>query len=196
LQEKYAPRDIVIPDQIFDFTKNRTSTFFGEGIVSHVSFADPYCSILSKLLYFAVEKTGAQVHMGGTFITIEGPRFSTKGESNIYRQWGLDLIGMTAMPEAILAREAEMCYATMAHVTDYDVWHETEQTVSIDMLVENLAANTEVSKSALSYLVPSIPKKQDCECATALENAIFTNKDQIPQIRKQHLDIFVGKYLK
>ncbi|MBN2012530.1 S-methyl-5'-thioadenosine phosphorylase [candidate division KSB1 bacterium] len=195
MREDYAPRDIVIPDQIFDFTRNRQRTFFGEGIVAHIGFADPFCPVLSRLLLNAVEKTDANVHFGGTLITIEGPRFSSKGESNIYRKWGVDLIGMTAMPEAILAREAEMCYATMAHVTDYDVWHETEKSVSIDMLVENLQANTEITKSALTQLVPTIPKKQDCACASALENAIFTAPEHIPQIRRDQLDVLVKKYI-
>lgn len=195
MREDYAPRDIVIPDQIFDFTKGRKGTFFGDGIVSHVSFAEPYCHLLNHLLYNAVKKTGARVHLGGTFLVIEGPRFSTKGESKIYRQWGVDIIGMTAMPEAILAREAEICYSAMAHVTDYDVWHENEQPVSIEMLVDNLRANTEITKSALLHLVPTVPKKRDCECANALKNTIFTNPEIIPQIRKQELDLLVRKYV-
>lgn len=195
MRENYAPCDIVIPDQIFDFTKKRKYTFFGDGIVAHVSFADPYCSELSELLYNAVEKTGIRVHKGGTLLVIEGPRFSTKGESKIYRQWDVDVIGMTAMPEAILAREAEICYATMAHVTDYDVWHESEETVSIEMLIENLQANTEISKQAISYLAPTISLERHCECATALENAIFTTPDQIPQKRKEDLNILISKYI-
>lgn len=195
MREDYASRDIVIPDQIFDFTKKRNYTFFGEGIVAHISFAEPYCSELSTLLCNAAKKTGATVHNRGTFLAIEGPRFSTKGESKIYRQWGVDIIGMTAIPEAILAREAEMCYAAMAHITDYDVWHKSEKPVSIDMLIENLQANAEITKQAISHLVSTIPLKRKCECATALENAIFTTKDQIPENRKQELNILISKYL-
>jgi len=195
MREDYAPRDIVIPDQIFDFTKLRKNTFFGDGIVTHVSFADPFCSEMSDLLFKAVKKTGTTVHKGGTFLVIEGPRFSTKGESKIYRQWGVDIIGMTAMPEAILAREAEICYSTMAHVTDYDVWHESEETVSIEMLIDNLIANTEISKQAISNILPTITQQRDCECATALKNAIFTSPDQISENRKKELNILVDKYL-
>lgn len=195
MRDNYAPRDIVIPDQIFDFTKKRNYTFFGEGIVAHVSFADPYCPELSTLLYNAIKKTGATVHKGGTFLTIEGPRFSTKGESKIFRQWGVDVIGMTAMPEAILAREAEICYAAMAHITDYDVWHESEESVSIDMLANNLQANADITKQALIYIAPTITAKRQCECANALENAIFTSRDQISEKRKKVLNILVEKYL-
>jgi len=140
MREDYAPRDIVIPDQIFDRTKARPSTFFGNGLVVHVSFDEPFCLDFSELVYQAAKKTGTTVHKGGTFIVVEGPQFSTKAESRIYRQWGVDIIGMTALPEAKLAREAEICYATMAHVTDYDVWHETEEPVAVAMLLENLIA--------------------------------------------------------
>lgn len=195
MREDYAPRDIVIPDQLFDLTRKRAYSFFGEGIAAHVSFADPFCTELSDLLFEAVKKTGVTVHRGGTFLTIEGPRFSTRGESKIYRQWGMDIIGMTAMPEAILAREAEICYAIMAHVTDYDVWHESEEPVSIEMLVDNLAANTQITKNALSHLVPTIPLPRRCACATALEHAIFTAPHQISKKRKQELDILVSKYI-
>ena len=195
MRDDYAPRDIVVPDQIFDFTKLRKHTFFGDGIVTHVSFAEPFCPELSDLLFEAVKKTGTTVHKGGTFLVIEGPRFSTKGESKIYRQWDVDVIGMTAMPEAILAREAEICYATMAHVTDYDVWHESEETVSIEMLIDNLKANTEISKQAISNIIPTITQQRDCDCATALKNAIFTSHDQISENRKKELNILVDKYL-
>ncbi|MEA3459393.1 MAG: S-methyl-5'-thioadenosine phosphorylase, partial [Chloroflexota bacterium] len=175
MREDFAPRDIVIPDQIFDQTKERRNyTFFGDGLVAHISFAEPFCPELSQLLYEAVRKTGATVHKGGTFLTIEGPRFSTRAESRIYRQWGVDIIGMTAIPEAQLAREAEICYAAMAHVTDYDVWHETEEPVTVEMVIQNLLANAKVAKEAIRYLMPTIPGERACKCAIALQNAIIT----------------------
>lgn len=196
MREDYAPRDIVVPDQIFDFTKKRSNSFFGDGVVSHIAFDEPYCPEFSTMVYNAVKNTGVTVHKGGTFLVIEGPRFSTKGESKIFRQWGVDLIGMTAMPEAVLAREAELCYAAMAHITDYDVWHESEESVNIKMLVENLQANTEITKQAIVHLAAGIPKKRECKCSSALENAIFTATEHIPQIRMKHLDVIVNKYIK
>lgn len=196
MKEQYAPRDVVIPDQIYDQTKaRRPYTFFGQGLVAHVSFDEPYCPELSQLVYEAVKKTGATVHKGGTFLTIEGPRFSTKGESRIYRQWGVDIIGMTAVPEAQLAREAEICYCTMAHVTDYDVWHEMAVPVTVSMLIENLLANAALTKRAIEYLAPTIPAERHCACATALSTAIITQKDVVPEKVKQELGIIVGRYL-
>jgi 5'-methylthioadenosine phosphorylase len=196
MKEQYAPRDVVIPDQIYDQTKaRRPYTFFGQGLVAHISFDEPYCPELSQLVYEAVKKTGATVHKGGTFLTIEGPRFSTKGESRIYRQWGVDIIGMTAVPEAQLAREAEICYCTMAHVTDYDVWHETAVPVTVSMLIENLLANAALTKRAIEYLAPTIPAERHCACATALSTAIITQKDVVPEKVKQELGIIVGRYL-
>jgi 5'-methylthioadenosine phosphorylase len=196
MREDYAPRDIVIPDQVFDRTKARVNTFFGNGLVVHIGTADPFCPALSRLLYKAVAKTGAKVHKGGTFIVIDGPQFSTKGESRIYRQWGVDIIGMTVFPEAKLAREAEICYAVMAHVTDYDVWHETEEPVSVAMLLDNLRANATVTKKAIEYLIPMLPPVRDCECPTALATAIITDRSMIPEKIKQDLDPLIGKYLK
>jgi 5'-methylthioadenosine phosphorylase len=196
MKEEYAPRHVVIPDQIFDHTKERGNyTFFGHGLVVHIGLAEPFCLELSRLIYEAVKKTGATVHMGGTFIVIEGPRFSTKGESRIYRRWGVDIIGMTAAPEAALAREAEICYAAMAHVTDYDVWHETEDPVTVAMLIENLMANAALTKKAIQHLVPTIPQDRACECATALADAVITQRDLIPEKVKKDLDLFIGKYL-
>lgn len=196
MKEQYAPRDVVIPDQIYDQTKaRRPYTFFGQGLVAHISFDEPYCPELSQLVYEAVKKTGATVHKGGTFLTIEGPRFSTKGESRIYRQWGVDIIGMTAVPEAQLAREAEICYCTMAHVTDYDVWHETAVPVTVSMLIENLLANAALTKRAIEYLAPTILAERHCACATALSTAIITQKDVVPEKVKQELGIIVGRYL-
>lgn len=196
LREDFAPRHIVIPDQIYDHTKaRRPYTFFGNGLVVHISFAQPFCPELSRLVYEAVKKTGATVHKGGTFITIEGPRFSTKAESHVYRRWGMDIIGMTAVPEAQLAREAEICYAAMAHVTDYDVWHEAEEPVTVAMIIENLKANAAVTKQALTYLAPTIPAQRSCECATALATAIITRKDLIPEEVKRDLAPIIGKYM-
>jgi 5'-methylthioadenosine phosphorylase len=163
--------------------------------VAHISFAEPFCSDLSQALYEAVKATGAAVHKGGAFITIEGPRFSTKAESNVFRQWGMDIIGMTAVPEAQLAREAEICYATMAHVTDYDVWHETEETVTVEAVIKNLLANAEVAKQAIQNLVPALPDARTCACQHALRDAIITNRGVIPEQIKKDLGVLVGKYL-
>ena len=196
MREDYAPRDIVIPDQLFDRTKARVNTFFGNGLVAHIGMADPFCPMLSDLVYQAVSKTGARIHKGGTFIVIDGPQFSTKGESRIYRKWGVDIIGMTVFPEVKLAREAEICYAVMAHVTDYDVWHETEQPVSVAMLLDNLRANAAVTKKAIEYLVPMIPEQRGCECASALATAIITDRSLVPEKVKQDLDLLIGKYIK
>ncbi len=196
LREDYAPQHIVIPDQIFDHTKFRQGyTFFGRGLVVHISFDQPFCPELSRLVYEAVKKTGATVHQGGTFITMEGPRFSTRGESLTYRRWGMDIIGMTAVPEAQLAREAEICYAALAHVTDYDCWHETEAPVTVDMLIANLMANAAVTKQALTHLAPTVPLERTCRCASALATAIITQRDIIPEQVKQELAPLVGRYL-
>ncbi len=181
---------------MFDFTKKRNYTFFGNGLVSHISVADPFCSRLSALVGDAVEETGGTVHRGARFITIEGPRFSTKGESHTFRAWGMDIIGMTASPEAFLAREAEMCYATMAHVTDYDVWHETEEAVSVEMLLETLAANAKLAQNALRGLIAKLAaEERDCECGSALAMALITQRDLIPAEAKEKLAPIVGKYL-
>jgi len=197
MREELAPRHIVIPDQIFDRTKVRTSSFFGDGLVVHVSFDEPYCPDLSNLVYEAVDKTGATVHKGGTYIIIEGPQFSTKAETRIYRQWGVDIIGMTALPEAKLAREAEICYATMAHITDYDVWHATEEPVTVAMLLDNLRANAAVTKQALEYLAPMIAQRKErtCACASALAEAIITQRDLIPDAVRQDLGLLINKYI-
>jgi 5'-methylthioadenosine phosphorylase len=197
LREDYAPGHIVVPSQIFDYTKGRRpSTFYGNGIVVHVGVADPFCTNLSADLLAALRRTDATVHEGGTFITIEGPRFSTKGESNIYRQWGLDIIGMTASPEAFLAREAEMCYATMAHVTDYDVWHETEEPVTVEMIIRILNQNTAVAQQALAELVKDLADKpRTCACGDALANAIVTTPEMVPNAIRRDLAPLIGRYL-
>jgi 5'-methylthioadenosine phosphorylase len=196
LREDFAPRDIVIPDQLFDRTRGRPLSFFGNGLVVHISLAEPFCSRLSELLYQAVVATGARVHKGGTFITIEGPRFSTKAESRVYRQWGMDIIGMTATPEAQLAREAEMCYATMAHVTDYDVWHEAEEPVTVEAIVQNLMANAAIARQAIQNLVALLPAEFDCPCQHALRDAIITRPEYVPEHVRRNLELLVGKYLK
>jgi 5'-methylthioadenosine phosphorylase len=203
LREDYAPGDIVVPDQLLDYTRERKVTFFGEGIVAHVGVADPFCPDLSQRVYRAVRVTGAVTHRGGAMITIAGPRFSTKAESNVYRSWGMSLIGMTTAPEAFLAREAEICYAVMAHVTDYDVWHVSEEPVTVEMVVETLIKNTSIAQDALVHLVrdlnpditTSISLERDCECAHALANAVITSPQAMPDETRQRLALLVGKYL-
>lgn len=194
LREDYAPGHIVIPDQIFDNTNGRERTFFGEGLVVHVSVADPFCPDLSAQLETATRNTNATVHSGGSFITIEGPRFSTKAESNTYRTWGMSLIGMTASPEAFLAREAELCYAVMAHVTDYDVWHVSESPVTVEMVIQTLNKNTLVAQDAVRNLARDLSAKRDCECDQALASALITRKDIIPQITREKVDLLIKKY--
>ena len=195
LRQDYEPGHIVIPDQLFDNTKNRAHTFFGEGLAEHVGVADPFCPDLSKQLEEAVRATNAAVHSGGTFITIEGPRFSTKAESNTYRAWGMSIIGMTAAPEAFLAREAEMCYAVMAHVTDYDVWHLSETPVTVEMVVQVLNKNTKIAQAAIRQLVRNLKPERDCECSRALANAIITKRESISKDTRQKLDLLVKKYI-
>ena len=196
LREHLHPGEVVIPDQLFDFTKKREYTFFGNGLVAHVSVADPFCHHLSTLVGDAVEEAGGTVHRGGSFITIEGPRFSTKGESFTYRAWGMDIIGMTTSPEAFLAREAEMCYAVMAHVTDYDVWHETEEAVNIEMLLETLAANATLAQNGLRGLASKLAAtERDCECGSTLATALITQRDLIPEQIKHDLAPIVEKYM-
>lgn len=197
LREDYAPGHIVVPDQLFDYTKGkRPATFFGNGIVVHISIAEPFCKDLSADLLAAVRRTGATVHAGGKFITIEGPRFSTKAESHLFRQWGLDIIGMTACPEAFLAREAEMCYATMAHVTDYDVWHEAEEPVTVEMIIRVLNQNTAIAQQALAELVKDLAEKpRTCTCGSALANAIVTAPEMVPNAVRRSLAPLIGRYL-
>ena len=196
LREDYAPGDIVIPDQIYDNTKNRTRTFFGEGMVAHIGVADPFCADLSEKVYEAVNSAGAKSHKGGVLITIEGPRFSTKAESNVFRSWGMSIIGMTASPEAFLAREAEMCYAIMAHVTDYDVWHVSEEPVTVEMVIKTLNKNTEVAQESLRLLVKGLDTPSKCSCKNALSDALITNPSVIPAETRKKLDFLVNKYQK
>lgn len=194
LREDYAPGHIVVPDQIFDFTRERARTFFSEGLVAHVSTADPLCADLSLQVTEALTSAGATTHRGGTIITIEGPRFSTRAESNVFRQWGMSLIGMTASPEAFLAREAEMCYAVMAHVTDYDVWHTSEEPVTVEIVVRTLLRNTQVAQQALQRLAVILPAKQDCACQHALQDALITQRDRVPAATWEKLGLLVEKY--
>jgi 5'-methylthioadenosine phosphorylase len=196
LRQDYAPGTIVIPDQIFDNTQGRLRTFFGEGLVAHAGVADPFCPDLSAALEAAVLETGATVHHGGAFIVIEGPRFSTKAESNTYRSWGMSIIGMTAAPEAFLAREAEICYAVMAHVTDYDVWHVSEAPVTVEMVIKILNRNTTTAQQAVRNLVKSLEPKRSCECVDAMATALITHPSAIPAETRQKLDLLVRKYLK
>lgn len=195
MKEDIAPLDIVIPDQLFDRTRARTSTFFGHGVVAHVSFAEPFCPQLSELLYEAATDVGAKAHKGGTYLCIEGPQFSTKGESQIYRSWGVDVIGMTAIPEAKLAREAEICYATVALVTDYDVWHEAEEAVTVEIVVRNLRRNVATAKAVLTAVLPRIAAERDCLCATALKDAIITQRESITSEVRQTLGLLVNRYV-
>jgi len=195
LREDYAPGEIVIPDQLFDFTRDRKRTFFGEGLVVHISIADPFCPDLSQMLLQATQATSATVHVGGSFVVIEGPRFSTRAESNVFRSWGMALIGMTTAPEAFLAREAEMCYAVMAHVTDYDVWHVSEAPVTVEMVIETLNKNTQIAQAAIRNLARGLKKERPCDCERALANALITQERGIPPETRQKLSLLVKKYL-
>lgn len=197
LKAEIEPRHFVIPDQLYDHTKNRVNTFFGEGISAHVSLAQPFCHICSEILYQSATEINATVHMGGTYICMEGPAFSTLAESNVYRRLGFDVIGMTAAPEAKLAREAEICYALLACSTDYDCWHTEHEFVTAEMIFENLAANVEVAKRVVKSLIPKIPdKREECTCSNAIEKSIATNPSVMPEATKRKLRLLVGKYLK
>ena len=198
LREELAPEHIVIPDQLFDNTRaQRDRTFFEDGLVAHVSVADPFCAHLSDCLYAAVDEVdGGVVHRGGTFVTIEGPRFSTKGESRIFRQLGCDIIGMTTSPEAYLAREAEISYAVMAHVTDYDVWHETEEPVTVDMVMSTIRKNVHVAQAAVANAIRSLDESVVTEAHTALDSAITTSRDAIMDDAKVRLRPIIARSLK
>ena len=199
LKEDVQPLDIVIPDQIIDRTKSRVNTFFGDGIVVHCTFCDPFCPTLSQLLYQAAYYHAGthvpRVHAGGTYIAMEGPLFSTKAESNLYRSWGGSIIGMTALPEAKLAREAEICYATIACVTDYDCWHEVHETVTIDMVVQNLMHSVEAAKEIIKTASSQLPEHRECGCAVALRDAIITSRELISPQKKEELAPLIRKYL-
>ena len=196
LREDFEPGHVVIPDQLFDQTRRRLSTFFGRGLVAHVSVADPFCPELSSALSGAVRAAGGTVHEGGAFITIEGPRFSSKGESNTYRQWGMSIIGMTTSPEAFLALEAEIAYAVMAHVTDYDVWHETEEPVTVETVIRILQRNTALAQRAIDHLARTMDDwAGDFPAHHALQDAIITDRDEISAGVREELAPLVGKYL-
>ena len=199
LREHIAPRDLVIPNQLFDRTKSRVNTFFEGGLVVHCTFAEPFCPTLSKLLYDSASSLGdVKVHEGGTYVCMEGPLFSTKAESNTYRQWGMDIIGMTALPEAKLAREAELCYATIACVTDYDCWHESEESVTVEMVMSNLGANIANAQRILQSVAHSIPSNRSgatCGCASALATSIITDRAAIPAGVKEKYGLLISKYM-
>ena len=196
LRQDIEPRHFVVPDQLYDHTKDRKSTFFGDGIAAHVSLAHPFCPQLSSLLSAAATEVGAFVHTGGTYICMEGPAFSTQAESELYRHFGFDIIGMTAAPEAKLAREAEICYAVLACSTDYDCWHAEHDNVTTEMILENVRFNVETSKKAVRAAVAKIPEEErNCACSTALQFAIATQPDKIPTAKRHALKLLLDKYL-
>jgi 5'-methylthioadenosine phosphorylase len=195
MKESIHPLDLVIPDQFFDATKRRVSSFFGEGIVGHVGMAEPICPQLATIVEKAARQTSATVHRGGTYVCIEGPQFSTKAESRVYRSWGVDVIGMTNMPEVKLAREAELCYATLALATDYDVWHDTHETVSVESVVRNLLQNVATAKDVLARAIPTVGPPRTCPCPSLLQNAIITDPKTFPLTTRRRLELLLGKYL-
>jgi 5'-methylthioadenosine phosphorylase len=192
LKEEVKPLDMLIPDQIIDRTRRRDSTFFEGGIVAHVGFADPYCPVLVDVLARAADARPGETHLGGTYVVIEGPQFSTRAESELYRSWGASVIGMTALPEAKLAREAQICYATLALVTDYDCWHEMAEEVSVELVVANMAKNVVESKAILRGAVQMMPSGRDCKCSTALKDAVITDPSRIPEETKERLSVLTG----
>ena len=195
LKEEYKPLDILVPDQFFDRTKGRISTFFGNGLVAHIAFAHPVCAHLSAVAADAAEAVGATVHRGGTYVNMEGPQFSTLAESKLYRSWGMDVIGMTNLQEAKLAREAEICYATLALVTDYDCWHPDHDSVTVDLIVANLMQNAATAQKTIAEAVSRLKMPRNCGCKDALATAIITRPEQIPDKVKKDLQIIVGKYI-
>jgi 5'-methylthioadenosine phosphorylase len=196
LREEYPPLDVVIPDQFFDRTRGRVSTFFGRGLVAHISFAHPICADLAQVAFESAQAVGARAHMGGSYLCMEGPQFSTLAESKVYKSWGMDVIGMTNLQEAKLAREAEICYTTIALVTDYDCWHPDHENVTVDMIVSNLLANAEMAKRLIAEAVERIPAERACSCGCALSAAIITSPDAIPAHLKRELAPLIGKYVK
>ncbi|HVJ25893.1 MAG TPA: S-methyl-5'-thioadenosine phosphorylase [Vicinamibacterales bacterium] len=195
LKEEYKPMDLLIPDQFMDRTRGRISTFFGGGLVAHVGFAHPFCSPLSDIAYRSAQAAGAAVHKGGTYVCMEGPQFSTLAESNLYRSWGMDIIGMTNLQEAKLAREAEICYSTIALVTDYDCWHPSHDQVTVEMIIANLVHNARTAQQVIAGAIDALPFERTCECATALKHAIITRPEAISAEAKSRLAPLVGKYL-
>jgi 5'-methylthioadenosine phosphorylase len=194
LKEEHRPLDFVIPDQFFDRTRGRVSTFFGEGMVAHVSFADPVCPQLAEVAGQAARASGVSVKNGGTYLCMEGPAFSTKAESNVYRSWGMDVIGMTNLQEAKLAREAEICYVTVAMVTDYDCWHPQHDAVTVSDIIANLNKNAENACKVVKAAVAAMPTERACDCGSALKHAIITDRTLVPESTRKKLDLIIGKY--
>ncbi len=196
LKFKLKPGDLVIPDQLIDRTRNRVNTFFGEGVVAHIPFADPFCPVLSQILFKSAQRLGAEVHPKGTCVVIEGPAFSTRAESRLYRSWDADIVGMTLSPEARLAREAEICYAGIAGVTDYDSWQDQAEPLSVDVILETLNKNIDVIQKIIKLSIAWLPPERDCVCARAMKTAIATARQSIPDGQKKKLEPLIGKYLK
>jgi len=195
LREEIAPRHLVVPDQLIDRTRGRRNTFFGEGLVAHIAFDEPFCPVLSELLADAAGSAGATVHRGGTCVVIEGPAFSTRAESQLYRSWDASIIGMTALPEAKLAREAEICYATLALVTDYDTWHDSHDPVSAEMIVDTLSRNVETARRVVADVVRALPAARDCSCPSALATALVTAPELVPEETKRRLAPIIGRFM-
>ena len=195
LKEEFEPLHLVVPSQLIDRTRQRSNTFFEQDIVVHIAFADPFCAATSRIVHQSAQELEITVHPGGTMVVMEGPAFSTRAESFMYRSWGADLIGMTALPEAKLAREAEMCYATMAWVTDYDCWHQGAESVSVELVIQNLVHNVAASKDLLRKAIPRLGGDRECSCSSALQDAIITPKERIPDELKKKLAPIAGKYL-
>jgi 5'-methylthioadenosine phosphorylase len=195
LKEEHRPQDFVIPDQYFDRTRGRASTFFGDGLVVHISFADPVCPQMAEAVHRACQAEGVRASRGGTYLCMEGPQFSTQAESNVYRSWGMDVIGMTNLQEAKLAREAEICYVTVAMVTDYDCWHPEHDAVTVDQIVGNLIKNSENACKVVAHTVAELGEVRSCKCGSALANAILTDRSLVPEDTRKKLELLVGKYL-
>lgn len=195
-KEEIKPGSLLIPDQVIDRTSQRPGTFFRDGIVAHISFAEPFCPTLSKILYQSAKEVGASVRSGGTFVVMEGPAFSTKAESRLYQSWGADIIGMTVLPEAKLAREAEICYASIGCVTDYDCWLERSESVTVDVILSCMRQNINFTKQIIKLAVSRIPGERDCTCASALAGAIVTSPDAIPAEQKKKLSLLISKYIR
>jgi 5'-methylthioadenosine phosphorylase len=194
MKEEHAPLDFVIPDQFFDRTRGRISTFFGDGVVAHITFADPVCPQLAAITHAAAQQAGIKSKLGGTYLCMEGPAFSTRAESNIYRTWGMDVIGMTNLQEAKLAREAEICYITVAMVTDYDCWHEAHDAVTVDQIITTLKHNTENARKLVPLAIRSLPRERTCKCGSALKHAIITDPAAISPQAKHRLGLLIAKY--
>jgi 5'-methylthioadenosine phosphorylase len=194
LKEEHRPLDFVIPDQFFDRTRGRVSTFFGEGLVAHISFAHPICPEVTRVVANACASSGVQAKQGGTYLCMEGPAFSTKAESNVYRSWGMDVIGMTNLTEAKLAREAEICYVTVAMVTDYDCWHPDHDAVTVDQIIATLTKNAENACAVVAHAVAQMPAERTCACGSALAHAIITDRKLVPDATRRKLGILIEKY--